>query len=182
MDTVSLDWAFDYLSDMLPPSTLHTLRAAISTSPLPTLLTYLHTLTTTTLLPLLTTLASQVATLLSSSPTLVAAATTLLLFLVLYRLLRLLQRILLFWTRLLFRLLFYAAAGLIASAVWQRGVERTAQDLMVFGSRVGGWVMMVVGIWVREYEKAQEMQAQGQPGQGRGYQRQQGGRGRDGWR
>lgn len=176
---------------MIPPSTLQTLQTAFLTSPLPTLLTSLRTLVTTTLLPLLTALFSQLTTLLSTSPTLVAATATLALAILLYQILRLLQRILLFWTRLFFRVLFYAAAGLIASAVWQRGVERTVQDVVVVGGKVAGWVMMVVGVWVREYEKAQEMQGQGQQGQGRagyqqrgqqGYYQAQGGRGREGWR
>lgn len=95
--------------------------------------------------------------------------------------------------RLAFRLLFYAGAGLLASLVWQRGLERSLRDAVVIGSQVSGWVMGVVGVWVREYEKAQAMQQQGQQGQyGQqrgagggygGYQHGQGrGQGRGGWR
>ena len=76
----------------------------------------------------------------------------------------------LFWTRLTLRLLFWAVVALAVSAVWQRGVEKSARDAVVVGSRLVRWVNGVAGVFWREWEKAQQL---GQPGQGEqneGYQ------------
>ncbi|KAL2178498.1 uncharacterized protein P884DRAFT_240302 [Thermothelomyces heterothallicus CBS 202.75] len=72
------------------------------------------------------------------------------------------RRVMLFWTRLAFRMLFWSAAALLASAVWQRGVERSARDAVVAASRLAGWLAGAADLFWHEYEKAREAQARAQ--------------------
>ncbi len=176
---IPLHWALDYLKgpsphqssrpqqqptnpnpppDLLPPSTLTTLHAALLASPLPALHAALTAFLARTLPPLL----DSITALLASSPTLVAAGLLLLLSVLILQILSLAKRILLFWTRLAFRLALYACAGLLASLLWQRGLERSLVDGLAIAGRVGGWVMAVVGVWIEEYHKAQDVQRQSQ--------------------
>jgi hypothetical protein len=124
------------------------------------------------MLALLAPLLEKLTTLLSNSPTIVAATATLVIAILILQILSIIKRIMLFWTRLAFRLVFYALVGLVASMVWQRGVERTIRDVVVVGSQVGGWVAGVVSFWWEEYERAQQAQAQRGHGGYGGYRQQ----------
>lgn len=118
--------------------------------------------------PLVAAAADRLTALLAASPNVVAAAVLLALAVLVLQVLALLRRLVLFWTRLAFRLLFWAAVGLLASLAWQRGLERTARDAVVVGGQLFGWAAGAVQFWVREYERAQaQQQGQGQ-GQGQG--------------
>ncbi len=103
-------------------------------------------------------LLDSIADLLASSPTIVSAVLVLLLAFLILQLLSLAKRVVLFWTRLAFRLAFYAGAVLLASVVYQRGLERSAADAMAVAGALAGWVAGLAGFWAEEYRKAQELQ------------------------
>jgi hypothetical protein len=111
--------------------------------------------------PLVAAALGRLTELLSASPNVVAAAVILALAVLVMQILSFVHRLVLFWTRVAFRLLFWAAVGLLVSVAWQRGWERTLRDVVVLGSQLVGWVAGVVDLWVREYERAQA-QAQAQ--------------------
>ncbi|KAH6636622.1 hypothetical protein F5144DRAFT_611337 [Chaetomium tenue] len=168
-----LPWTLSLLTDILPPDTLlylaHLQTTLLSPTgplqPLRTLLTHLLTLLT----PLLTTALDRLTTILSSSPNIVAATVLLLLAIAVLQILALVRRIVLFWTRVAFRLLFWAAVALVVSWAWQRGVERSVRDVAVVGGKVAGWLAGAGQAWWVEYEKAQGQyqQQQGQRPMGR---------------
>ncbi|KAK4035167.1 hypothetical protein C8A01DRAFT_18124 [Parachaetomium inaequale] len=168
---VPLHWTLAFLQDILPPSTLTHLQTLLlsPTSPVQTALHTLTTLTHQTITPLLATFLNYLTDLLAASPNVVALAVILVLAVLILQILSIIRRIMLFWTRLAFRLLFWAAVGLLVSVVWQRGVERSLTEAVVIGGKVVGWAVGVGEVWWREYERAQQ-QGQGQYGgyQGRG--------------
>ncbi|KAK4250421.1 hypothetical protein C7999DRAFT_29005 [Corynascus novoguineensis] len=176
---IPLQWTLAYLKETLPPDLLTYLDSARTallhpSSPVHALRAALSRLAAE-MVPLLASALDALAALLASSPTVVAAAVLLILAAVVLQILSIVRRILLFWTRLAFRLLFWAAVALLVSAVWQRGLERSARDAAAVGSTVAGWAAGAGEIWWREYEKAKQAQAQAQAyahgqGQGRGYQ------------
>ncbi|KAK4103185.1 hypothetical protein N658DRAFT_494513 [Parathielavia hyrcaniae] len=155
--------AFDFIHDFLPAETLAALQSHLlnPSSPLHNLRRSLTALAAQ-MLSLLAPLLDYLAALLANSPTIVAAAATLVIAVLILQVLSVVRRVMLFWTRLAFRLLFYAVVGLAASMVWQRGVERTVRDLVVVGSQVGGWVAGVASVWWEEYQRTQMAQAQAQ--------------------
>lgn len=81
------------------------------------------------------------------------------------------QRMVAFGARLIFSLVFYGAIVVLGMMVYQRGVERTAGDLM-------GWAAEVQRVWVREYGRWEQVQNQASGGRGTAGRR---GRGADGW-
>ncbi|KAL2259379.1 hypothetical protein VTK26DRAFT_6969 [Humicola hyalothermophila] len=147
-----IQWTLNYLQETLPPSLLPIVTSS---------LTALSTFTTQTLAPLLTLLLDRLTVLLASSPNAVALAVLVVLAVAILQVLALVRRIVLFWTRLALRLLFWAALGLLASVVWQRGVERSVRDAAVIAARVGGWAVGVARVWWSEFERAQaQLEAQ----------------------
>ncbi|KAL2269780.1 hypothetical protein VTJ83DRAFT_1964 [Remersonia thermophila] len=169
-------WTFEYLQAYLPPDTaLPTTLYALFLSPSSPLQTALRTLTsalsalTTHLVPVVNALLDRAAALFSSaSPDIVALASLLLLTFLAWQILSIVRRIIAFWTRLVFRLFFWAVIGLVVAMAWQRGVEQTARDAVVVGAKLAGWMVGVAQTWWEEFEKAQEMQ-----GEWRKYQQQQ---------
>ncbi|KAH6630832.1 hypothetical protein B0J18DRAFT_422305 [Chaetomium sp. MPI-SDFR-AT-0129] len=165
------DWSFDNLKDFLPPGTTTALARVYARLLSPDmsdlfdkaqtqLSTHLSTLLTA-LQPLYTALETQFSILLASAPPgLVAAGTLLLVAIVVIQILSIIRRLILFGTRLVFQLVFWACVGLIVSAVWQRGVGRTARDLAVVGGKVVGWSVGAAEVWWAEYEKAQAAERQ----------------------
>lgn len=123
--------------------------------------------------PLASAAVDQLAALLAATPPGAAGLALLLaLAFVALQILSLARRVVLFWTRLAMRLLFWAAVGVAASVVWQRGVAESARDLAVFAIRVGQFIAGLVEVWVREYENAQQQhqqQQQQRQGGGRSY-------------
>ncbi len=70
------------------------------------------------------------------------------------------KRILAWWTKLTFRLLFWACVAGLMAMVWQRGLEASLRDAVVIGGKVAGYAVVLKDIWVREYRRY-EAQAQG---------------------
>ncbi|KAL2159230.1 hypothetical protein VTH06DRAFT_2663 [Thermothelomyces fergusii] len=100
------------------------------------------------------------AALVGSSPAIVGTAVAVVLAALVLQLLRLVRRLVLFWARLAFRMLFWSAVVLLAAAAWQRGLERTARDLLLAASRLVGWgagaTAGAIDLFWQEYEKARE--------------------------
>lgn len=91
-----------------------------------------------------------------SSPDIVVLGFFCLILLLVFQILAWLRRALVFWTRLAFRMAFYAGLVALAASVWQRGLEASWSDAVAIGGTVlkyGGWVK---DIWMKEYRKYEE--------------------------
>lgn len=82
--------------------------------------------------------------------------------------LSLLRRLVAWWTRLLFRLVFWSGVVLVLAAVWQRGPLQSAQDAAAIVGRLYGYASFVGDIWRAEYNKYQQQQVQAQAANGGG--------------
>ncbi|KAL2067192.1 hypothetical protein VTL71DRAFT_1616 [Oculimacula yallundae] len=133
-----------------PLSVLHTLYVRLS----PVLTPYIDTLLST----------------LHTSPAILSLAAIILLLVIALQILSFVRRVMMFWFRMVMRLLFWAAVVLLCSVVWQRGVGRTGEDL-------GRWAGEVGRVWEREYKRWEGIQGRnggaagnmGNLGGGRGY-------------
>jgi len=101
----------------------------------------------------------RVARALHNSPDVVVLAFVVVLLVLVLQVLAWLRRLVVWWTRLAFRILFWACVVGLVAFVWQRGVEASLRDAVVLGSEVAGYLAAVRDIWVSEYRK---YEAQGQ--------------------
>ncbi|KAL6868653.1 hypothetical protein J3F83DRAFT_761178 [Trichoderma novae-zelandiae] len=72
-----------------------------------------------------------------------------------------LRRLVLWWTRLVFRALFWALVAAFAAFVWNRGVVASARDAAVLGAKVAGYVAVLKDVWMDEYKRYEGQQASG---------------------
>ncbi|KAG9238720.1 hypothetical protein BJ875DRAFT_437174 [Amylocarpus encephaloides] len=96
--------------------------------------------------PILSPLANKVVLLAQDSPAIVSVAFLLVLLLVAIRILNFLRRVMMFWIRLTMRIAFWGAFGVLLGVVYQRGLGRTAEDLMVWGEELRV-------LWWKEYRR-----------------------------
>ncbi|KAH6719316.1 hypothetical protein BKA61DRAFT_274213 [Leptodontidium sp. MPI-SDFR-AT-0119] len=123
-------------------------------------LSTLHTLSTR-LTPLLTPYLTSLLNTLHASPAILSLAAILLLLILTLQILLFVRRVMMFWFRMMVRLLFWGVVVLIVSVVWQRGVGRTGEDL-------GRWASEVGSVWEREYRRWEGYQNQNGAGGGAG--------------
>lgn len=69
------------------------------------------------------------------------------------------RRIMMWWTRMVAKLSFYAILALLLAAVWQRGLTTTARDLVVFGSKLAGYGAALKDVWMEEYDRYESQSA-----------------------
>ena len=103
-----------------------------------------------------------------NAPDVVVLLFVLVLVVLVLQVLSMVRRLLAWWTRLLFRLLFWAGIVVMVSAVWQRGLERSAEDAAAIVGRLYGYASFVGDIWRAEYNKYQQQQVQAQAANGGG--------------
>ncbi|EFY90823.1 hypothetical protein MAC_03186 [Metarhizium acridum CQMa 102] len=63
------------------------------------------------------------------------------------------RRLVLWWTRLVVRVVFWSAAVVLLAWVWNRGVMESARDAAVLGGRVVGYLAVLRDFWWQEYER-----------------------------
>jgi len=107
----------------------------------------------TRLSPLLIPLLDKLAVLAQDSPAIVSVGVLLLFLVIALQVLDFARRVMMFWTRLVMRVTFWAGVVLLLAAVWQRGVGRTAEDAL-------GWGRELNEVWWREYRKWEGFQNQ----------------------
>lgn len=71
------------------------------------------------------------------------------------------RRIVLWWTRLVFRAVLWAAVAALAAWVWNRGVLVSARDATVIGAKVMGYMAVLKNVWLDEYKRYEGQQASG---------------------
>ncbi|KAH6606413.1 hypothetical protein Trco_005566 [Trichoderma cornu-damae] len=71
------------------------------------------------------------------------------------------RRIILWWTRLAFKAVFWAAVVAVAAWVWNRGVLVSARDATVVGAKVMGYMAVLKNVWLDEYKRYERQQASG---------------------
>lgn len=82
------------------------------------------------------------------------------------------RRLILWWTRLVMRMVFWSAVVVVLAWVWNRGVMESVKDGVVVGSKVMGYLAVLKDFWLQEYERY-EARGEGRTGYGMG-----GGKGR----
>ena len=105
---------------------------------------------------------NRAAVLAQDSPAILSVGVLLLLLLIAMQVLNFIRRVMVFWFRLCVRLAFWAVVVLVISAVWQRGLQRTMEDLV-------GWGMELRDVWQKEYKRwdGYQNQHRSQPHMGR---------------
>lgn len=78
------------------------------------------------------------------------------------------RRIMLWWTRLTMRIATWAAVIALAAWVYERGVFESVKDVVVVGSKVGGYLAVLKEVWLDEYNKYEAQQGMGGRSAGRG--------------
>lgn len=71
------------------------------------------------------------------------------------------RRIILWWTRLAFRAVFWAAFAALAAWVVNRGVVASARDAAVLGAKIVGYVAVLKDVWMAEYKRYEGQEASG---------------------
>lgn len=124
--------------------------------PFQTVLRSLHTLTNravAVLYPMLQPILLRVGTMLSDSPDVVFVCSLIAIFFAILQTLLWVHRIMMFWTRMVGRLMLWACVAAVLALVWQRGPEAVIRDAVVFVSKLAGYASLVKDIWLAEYNK-----------------------------
>lgn len=74
------------------------------------------------------------------------------------------RRLMLWWTRMVFRLVFWSLVVAMAAVVVQRGPMQTAKEVVVVGSKIVGWVAAVQQ--AMQHQQQYQQQHGGQYSQG----------------
>lgn len=69
------------------------------------------------------------------------------------------RRLMMWWTRMLAKLTFYAIVVALLAGVWQRGLMTTARDLVVVGSKLAGYGAALKDVWMEEYDRYESQSA-----------------------
>jgi hypothetical protein len=69
------------------------------------------------------------------------------------------RRLILWWTRLVLRLVFWSAVVVLLAWVWNRGVMESVADAAVVGGRVAGYLGVLKDFWWQEYERYEAREA-----------------------
>ncbi|CAK7567910.1 MAG: hypothetical protein SEPTF4163_005887 [Sporothrix epigloea] len=101
-----------------------------------------------------------------NAPDVVVLLLVVVLFVFLLQVLSLVRRLVAWWTRMLFRLIFWSGVVLMLAAMWQRGLAQSAQDAAAIVGRLYGYASFVGDIWRAEYNKYQQQQVQAQAANG----------------
>ncbi len=89
------------------------------------------------------------------SPAILTVGILLLFLLIAMQVLNFIRRVMVWWFKFMMRVAFWTVVVLIISAVWQRGLDRTIGDLVVWGKELNE-------VWWREYRRWEGYQNQGQ--------------------
>jgi uncharacterized protein YggT (Ycf19 family) len=104
--------------------------------------------------PILLPYLNTAANLAHKSPAIITVGILLLFLLIAMQVLNFIRRLMVWWFKLVMRIVFWTLVVLLISAVWQRGVERTVGDLV-------GWGQELSEVWWREYRRWEGYQNQG---------------------
>ncbi|KAF3016753.1 hypothetical protein G7054_g11490 [Neopestalotiopsis clavispora] len=151
-------WILDALDGVLPEQTLQFIADHVLArgAPLQTVLRSLHTLlngTVAALYPILQPVLVRVGTMLSDSPDFVFVLSLVAIFFAALQTLLWVHRVMMFWTRLMGRLLLWSLVAAVLAMAWQRGPEAVIRDAVVFVSKAAGYAALVKDIWLAEYNK-----------------------------
>ncbi|KAK6078750.1 hypothetical protein SCUP234_06088 [Seiridium cupressi] len=151
-------WLLDALDGILPEQTLQFISNHVLApeTPFQGVLRSLHTAfnrAVALLYPILQPLLVRIATIISDSPDFVFVFSLIAIFFAALQTLLWMHRIMMFWTRLVGRLMLWACVAAVLAMAWQRGPEAVVRDAVVFVSKVAGYASLVKDIWLAEYNK-----------------------------
>ena len=112
-------------------------------------------------IPLIRPYAARAAAFAQDSPAIVSAILLVTVLYVAVQVLNAFRRMVVWWTKVIMKLLFWGAVGLVGSLIYQRGLEQCVQDAMHWGAELSE-------VWWREYRKWEGYSKQNQ-GMGGGY-------------
>lgn len=107
--------------------------------------------------PLLLPYLNKALVLAQDSPGIITVGVILLFLLIALQILNFVRRVMMFWVRLISRVVFYSVIVMVTAAVWQRGLGRTADDVMAWGGDLSE-------VWWREYRRWEGYQNQAKSG------------------
>lgn len=98
----------------------------------------------------------RIAQKLLNSPDIVLLLFILILLLVTIQILNFTRRVVVSLTRFAFNLVFYAGVVGLVAFMYQRGLEASVRDSIVFGARLWGYAVGVKDVFLREWERYSE--------------------------
>ncbi|KAH6660584.1 hypothetical protein BKA67DRAFT_548542 [Truncatella angustata] len=151
-------WILGALDGILPEQALHFLSDHVLAreTPFQNILRTLQALfrnVVAILYPILQPILVRVGTMLSDSPDVVFVFSLVAIFFAVLQTLLWVHRVMMFWTRLVGRLMLWACVAAVLAMAWQRGPEAVIRDAVVFVSKVAGYASLVKDIWLAEYNK-----------------------------
>lgn len=158
------------LSSLLPPEMIEYLRVHVlhPQSPVQTILREASEYAkrgVDAVLPLVLPLLDRVAAAVSENQGAAGLVLVAIVLTVVVVVLNWIRRLMMWWTRLVTRILYYAFLVAVASAVWQRGIFQTAEDVVVFASKLMGYAGAVKDIWINEYNHYESQRVASASGQ-----------------
>lgn len=96
---------------------------------------------------------NRLAVLAQDSPAVISFGALLLLLVITVQIVNFVHRVIMFWTKLVMRLMFWAAVAVLIATVWQRGLGRTVDDVSQWGDELRT-------VWWKEYRRWEGYQNQ----------------------
>lgn len=157
-DVLNIHTNMSGITGILPEQTLQFLSNHILAreTPFQNILRSLHTVARNLialLYPILQPILLRVGTILSDSPDVVFVFSLVAIFFAALQTLLWVHRVMMFWTRLVGRLILWACIAAVLAMLWQRGPEAVVKDTVVLVSKVAGYASLVKDIWLTEYQK-----------------------------
>lgn len=109
------------------------------------------------LYPILLPYLNKAAIMAQDSPGIITVGILLLFLLITMQILNFIRRVMMFWLRLVTRIMFWGGVVLLGAAVWQRGVGQSVED-------IADWGRELSEVWWREYRRWEGYQNQAQRG------------------
>lgn len=151
-------WILNALDGVLPEQTVQFLAEHVLArgGAVQTVLRSLHTFTrnvVAALYPVLQPVLARAGAMLSDSPDFVFVLSLVAIFFAALQTLLWVHRVMMFWTRLMGRLILWSLVAAVLAMAWQRGPEAVIRDAVVFASKAAGYAALVKDIWLAEYNK-----------------------------
>ena len=110
------------------------------------------------LYPIIQPLLDKALILMAENQGVVGTAVTVFLLVLIVMVLNWIRRIVLWWTRFTFKIAIWGMMVALAAWVYERGVWESVRDVVVLGSKVGGYMAVLKKVWLDEYNKYEAQQ------------------------
>ncbi|KAK4189719.1 hypothetical protein QBC35DRAFT_126840 [Podospora australis] len=112
--------------------------------------------------PLLEPVIEGITAWLRDSPNIVASGSIIVFGILVWRILSFFQRLVAWGTRMVFKLTLMAIIAALASMAYQRGIDKTADDVMNVAGKLYAGLLVAAEFWIGQYNTYSQQQKQAQ--------------------